>query len=183
MKKLILALGVLIGFSITGNSQIYMGKAGKASFSSHAPLEDIYAESNVCTAAINTKSNDISVKLKITTLKMENSLQQEHLNEKYLESHKFPYASFKGKIEGDIDWTKDGVYDVKVNGNLLVHGIGRARTLDAKITIEKGQISAKAAFDITVKDHEVEIPKLVFQKVAEVVQVEIDIPLEPYQKK
>ncbi len=184
MKKILIGFVVFGACCITSVAQsVYSSNNGKASFSSYAPLEDIYAESNKLTCAINTGTKKVVAILKISTLKMENSLQQEHLNEKYLESHKFPKATFSGIIQEEVDWKKDGVYNVKAVGDLLIHGIGKKRTVDIVITIKDGVISTSAKFKVKVAEHDVDIPKLVMQKVAEEVDVEMSATYELYVPK
>ena len=174
MKKhfILILFGVFSMFQVKAQD-IYMSKEGVISFLSEAPLENIFAESKELSSAINIKTNKISCKVKITTLKMENSLQQEHLNEKYLESHQFPHATFTGDILNGVEWTRDGEYPVQVKGILKIHGVDQERTIDGVITIVNGVISVESTFNVKVENHDVTIPKLVFQKVAEEVEVKL----------
>lgn len=164
-------------------AQIYTSKSTEITFFSTAPLENITAVNKVAKPLINTKTGDVQVKVPITGFIFEKPLMQEHFNENYMESEKFPDATFKGKLEENIDWTKDGTYKVNIKGKLTVHGVEKERTLPATITIKGGIATVESKFDIVLKDHNITVPELVFQKIAEKVEVTLKSTLQPYQKK
>lgn len=172
---------LLIGSS--GIAQIYTGKSTEITFFSVAPLENIKAVNKVSRPLVNTKSGDVQIKVPIAGFIFEKPLMQEHFNENYLESEKFPDASFKGKIQETMDWTKDGTYKVNIKGKLTVHGVEKERTLPATITIKGGEVSVESKFNITLKEHNISVPELVFQKVAETVEVSLRSTLQLYHKK
>ncbi len=97
---------------------------------------------------------------------------EEHFNENYLESEKFPNAIFKGKIQESIDWTKVGTYDVSAKGILTIHGVSKERILNGKVTIDKNKIVLNSDFDVMLVDHKIDVPKLVFAKIAEKIKVQ-----------
>ena len=185
MKKIILILtSIIIVTASTFAQDIWKTSKGSTiSFFSHAPLEDIFAESDEFSGAINTKTNVVAVFVKVNTLEFENKLQQEHYNEKYMESDKFPKASFKGNIEGVIDWSKPGVYNANAIGTLTIHGVEKERTAPTIITIDKNGIGSVITFKVKVEDHKIKVPSMVFQKVAEEVEIKINAKFEPYEKK
>ena len=184
MKKIILIVSSILVVSASAVAQdIWKASKGSTiSFFSHAPMEDIFAESEKFSGAINTKTNVVAVFVKVNTLEFENKLQQEHYNEKYMESDKFPKASFKGKIEGLNDWKTPGEYDVKAIGSLDIHGVVLERTIPVKITITKKGISATTSFKVKVEDHKVKVPELVFNKVAEEVEIKINANFIVHEK-
>ena len=183
MKKLIIG-AIALSMSVFTNAQDVWktSKGSTISFFSHAPLEDIFAESDKFSGAINTKTNAVAVFVKVNTLQFENKLQQEHYNEKYMESDKYPKASFKGKIDGVSDWTKVGEYEAKATGTLDIHGVALERTIPIKITISKNGIKASTKFKVKVEDHKVKVPELVFNKVAEEVEIKINADFIPHEK-
>jgi len=184
MKKILIILTGVFVFILNINAQdVLKSSKGTISFFSHAPLEDIVAESDKLAGAINTKTGAVAVFVKINTLEMENKMQQEHLNEKYLESDKYPKAAFKGVIEGNIIWNKDGEYYVKAKGNLDIHGTSLERVIPITVTIKNGVVSSTSKFKVKVADHKVEIPSLVFKKVAEEVEITLNATFIPYEKK
>ena len=158
----------------TVNAQIFSTNKGIVSFNSHAPLEDIFAESKTLNAAINTTTKMVAAKIKINTMTFENSMQQEHFNEKYMESDKFPIGQFSGTITDDVDLTKEGVYNITAKGKLMLHGVGRDREIQLKITVSAASVSVETSFKVKVEQHKIQIPKLVFQKVAEEVEVKME---------
>src|ERR1051326_6421861 len=85
-------------------AQIYMGKTSEITFFSDGPIEDITAKNTTAKPILNTSTNDIAVKITIKGFKFEKALMEEHFNEKYMESDKYPYATFAGKIKDTIDY-------------------------------------------------------------------------------
>ena len=164
-------------------SYIYNIKSMSVTFFSKAPLEDITAINKVSKPILNTATGDVIVKVPIQGFIFEKALMQEHFNENYMESEKYPDASFKGKITEPIDWKKDGTYKLNIAGKLLVHGVEKDRTLPVVITIKGGEITVESKFTITLKDHNITIPELVFQKIAETVDVTLNATLVPYSPK
>jgi len=116
----------------------------------------------------------------IKSFKFEKALMEEHFNENYLESEKYPKAKFKGKINNmpSIDLDKDGVYVAEVKGDLSIHGVAHPIQLNANITVENGNVKADAAFDIAVADYDIKIPKIVEDKIAKTVQIIVDLDLK-----
>ena len=183
MKKIALLLISLTLLINNSQSQdIWKTSEGTVSFFSSALLEDIYAESKKFAGAINTKTNVVAVFVKINTMQMENKLQQQHFNEKYMESDKFPKGTFKGKVVGDIDWEKDGKYTVNVVGNLEIHGVSLERTIPVTIIIKGDNISVESKFKVKIEEHKVKVPKLVFNKIAEIVDITLNATFLPYDE-
>ena len=114
MKKLLLILGVLALGASTSFSQVIVCKNGTISFFQETTVEDIDGRSNKLVSVIDTKTNIIAYKIEMTSFLFEKSLMQDHFNENYVESGKYPYTVFKGQINETIDWTKDGTYPIKI---------------------------------------------------------------------
>lgn len=184
MKKTILSLALFFaGLSITMAQDIQMSKAINVSFFSSASLEDIEATTQNGTSVITTTKNDFFFLVPIKSFIFKSSLMQEHFNENYMESDKFPDARFSGKVNENIDWKKDGSYNVTVTGKLTVHGVDKDRTIAGNVTIKNGVISISSKFDITCKEHGIKIPSMLSEKVAEVVSVNVSGSYAPYVKK
>ena len=96
---------------------------------------------------------------------------QQHFNETYLESEKFPYATFKGTINELINFSNSGSYDLSASGTLNIHGVDQKRTLRGKLIIDENNLKLDARFDVLLIDHKIDIPKLVFKKIAEKIAV------------
>jgi polyisoprenoid-binding protein YceI len=105
------------------------------------------------------------------------ALQKEHFNENYMESERFPYASFEGKIIEDIDYDKPGTYNVRSKGNLTVHGVTQERIIKVDLVIKEKSITIKSNFSVLLADHNIPIPKVVHEKLASEIKVEVKAAL------
>ena len=160
----------------------YVIKESNVHFFSEAPLEDIEADNADTKAVIDTESDSFSFRIPISSFIFEKALMQEHFNENYMESDKYPNGSFKGEIDGEYSLTEDGEYDVDAVGTLNIHGKDMDRRIPAIITVENGVPSINAKFDVKLEDHDIAIPKVVFYNIAEVIEVTIKASLEAYRK-
>lgn len=176
---------LLISLLISGESfgQMYTTQAGETSFFSETPIENISAINKTVGAIINVATNEIAVSMKMSAFEFPNKLMQEHFNENYMESEKFPTGTFKGKIIEPIDYTKNGTYDVTAKGKLSLHGVSVLREIKGKLIVENQKISLISNFDVKLADHKIDIPKIVFAKIAEVISVKTTYHFIPYLKK
>ena len=170
-------------FCVTSHAQIYLGKTYEVSFFSDGPIEDITATSKSAQVILNSAKNETAIKVTIKGFDFEKKLMQEHFNEKYMESDKYPYATFTGKLNDTLDYKKDGVYKVTVSGKLNLHGVEKERILQGTITVKGGEITIESKFLVTLKDHKIEIPTLVAQNVAEIVEVTLKLTLTEFKTK
>ncbi|MCB0607209.1 MAG: YceI family protein [Lewinellaceae bacterium] len=147
---------------------------GRISFKSDAPLELIEAASGELKGIIDPSRNAFAFSVNIQSFQGFNSpLQREHFNENYMESKKFPRATFSGKFIEDVDFTKDGAYQVRAKGKLNVHGIEKERIIKGSVKVEGGKVTLTAAFTVLLEEHGIAIPKIVYQKIAEEISVEL----------
>lgn len=160
-------------------AQSYVGRNIKTAIFSSTPVEDIRAVSRSGTAAIVGRTKEIVVQVPIKSLEFDRKLMQEHFNENYMESDKYPQAKFKGKIDQNIDFSKDGHYNVSVTGVLSVHGVDKTRTIPGKLSIQDGIVQIFTEFKVACADHKIKIPTLIITKVAEVIDVKVDGKLNP----
>lgn len=187
MKKIILSLLLtscifLLGSSIQKGK--YFTNTGKVSFFSTTPIEDIDALNSKVTSFIDTDNNTIVFSMAIKDFIFPKSLMQEHFNENYMESEKFPKSTFKGKISNasEVNFAADGKYNAIIDGELTIHNVTKAVKATGSIEVKGGKILANAKFPIKLEDYKIEIPKVVFQKIAETVQVTVDLTYDPYTK-
>lgn len=171
MKKNILVLVWALLIGQASFAQLYFTQTGKTSFFSKTPLEDISAVNSTVSSILNTATNDIAVRMNINQFRFPNRLMEEHFNENYLESEKFPAATFKGKIAEKIDFTKEGTYDVTAKGVMMIHGVSKEKVLTGKLTVGKDNISIDTNFEIALVDYKIDVPKLVWEKIAEKIAV------------
>lgn len=182
-KNLLLTLSVVMFFSLIVKSQIYTSKTNEISFFSDGPVEDIAASCKSGQILLNTAKNEFAVKVTIKAFDFDKQLMQEHFNEKYMESDKYPYATFTGKIIDPINYSKDGTYKVDVTGKLNMHGVEKERTIPCNVIIKGGEITVDTKFIVALKDHNIEVPSLVAQNVAETVEVTAKMTLIPFKQK
>jgi len=175
MKRMFLSAAIIIAVSLSANAQKYYTKNGNISFFSKASLENIQADNNQVMSVLNTQTGDMQFSVLIKSFHFEKALMEEHFNENYLESDKFPKATFKGVISdvSKISFTTDGMYSVSVSGDLTLHGVTKKITSTGTITVKGGKISADSKFNIKLADYNVSIPKLVKDNIAESVEVKV----------
>jgi hypothetical protein len=171
MKNIIKTLLISLFFAVNTEAQNYICRDGETSFFSETPLENIAALNKTVTSVLNTATNEIAVKMVMTEFKFKNHLMEEHFNENYMESSKFPNGIFKGKINETIDWKKNGTFDVSANGMLIMHGVSKERLLKGKVSIKDEEITLLCGFNIPLADHKIDVPKLVMVKIAENIAV------------
>ena len=165
-----------------GKAQIFSVKDGDISFFSTTPLENIDAHNKSVNSFVNTTKKEILFIVPVRSFEFKKKLMQEHFNENYMESDKFPSASFSGLIEGDIDFSKNAVYDVTATGTLKIHGVEKKITEKGKITVKDGGFSLESVFTILLKDYNIERPKIVYQNIAESMDIKVNINYIPYKK-
>lgn len=184
MKKKLFILTLLSSLNLLGYGQdVQSSKSINVNFFSEAALENIAAVTKNGTSVITTAKNEFFFLVPIKSFEFKSSLMQEHFNENYMESDKYPDARFVGKVNEAIDWNKDGVYNVTVTGKLTVHGEAKDRTINGIITIKNGTISIQSKFNIACKDHGIKIPSMMTEKIAEVVEVTVSGAYAPFVKK
>ena len=171
MKKTLLSILLsAIAFSINAQ-QLYNLTKGEITFFSKTPVEDISAKNVKPASLINLATLDIVVQMQIVHFKFPNSLMEEHFNENYMESAKYPKANFTGKINENIDYTKDGAYKITATGKLTIHGVTKNVTLTGTLTKKGTNLTLISEFDVALADYNIEIPSIVFQKIAEKIKV------------
>ncbi|MEP7170997.1 MAG: YceI family protein [Bacteroidota bacterium] len=181
MKRFLIILFLFIVHQ-TYSQSIFMCTNGEVTFYSYGPIEDIDATSKSMNSILNTSNSEIVFVVPMTSFKFKKALMQEHFNEKYVESDKYPNGTYKGKIIETIDYTKDGDFDITSTGTLTIHGVEKAHTEKGKLNIKSGIISIQSEFRVAIKDHKIEIPRLLMDNVADTVKVNFSATYAPYKK-
>lgn len=164
MKTTILLL-ISCWLALASQAQLIMTKSGTISFHSHTLLEDIDAVNDHVLAVIDANKKSIAFSLLMKQFVFPRKLMQEHFNENYVESDKFPKATFSGAYTETADLTKDGTYQLKVNGKLSIHGVTKDVSLPATLTVQGGTITGVSTFKLNPTDYNIEIPFLVREKI------------------
>jgi len=180
MRIFLVLLISLYSFSIPkAASPVYEVKNGTILFHSSAELELIKASSDQLKGLVDTDKKNFAFKISMNSFRGFNSpLQREHFNENYVESGKFPDASFSGKIIEDDDLTKDGTYTLRAKGLLTVHGVSQERIIRSNVTVRQGKIKLNSIFTVLLTDHNIKIPRIVSEKLSSEIKVEIQAELE-----
>jgi hypothetical protein len=174
---------LLLTFS-QGSAQKYFTRDGTIEFMSDASVEKIEAVNQKVASVLDCQSGQVEFAVLIKSFHFEKALMEEHFNENYLESNKYPKATFKGTITNmsEISFTVPGSYDAKVQGDLTIHGVTKPLTVIGMIKVSPGEIFAKSTFEITVADYDIEIPKLVRDNIAKIVQIHAEMNYKPLEQ-
>lgn len=165
-------------------AQRYIARTGHIRFFSYSPIEDIEAHNREVSSIIDLSSGELVFSLPVKAFQFEKALMQEHFNEKYMESDKFPKAQFKGKITdiSSLDLKRKGPHNAQVTGNLTVHGVTKPVTTSATLSLVGKDLSALATFIVKPADHDIEIPWIVRNNIAKEMEVTVEITYSPMAK-
>ncbi len=156
-------------------AQVFVSPQGKVHFHSNTPLEDIDATSSEGSCLINTATKHVTAKVEMKSFVFPKPLMQEHFNENYVESDKFPNAVLEADIASPVDFKKDGTYKVTLKGTFEIHGVKKPYTIPGTLIVKGGvPYGATAAFDVKLADHNIKIPTAVIMKIAEVIKVDVN---------
>jgi polyisoprenoid-binding protein YceI len=180
-KKIFAAVLALLLVGTAGAQGRYFTKSGRIQFFSKASMEDIEAVNKTVTAVLDTKSGAMQFSVQMKGFEFEKALMQEHFNENYVESDKYPKAEFKGAVanNGEVDYTKPGSYPVKVKGKLTLHGVTRDVESAGTIRVGADGLKAESTFNLLLSDYGVQIPAVVKEKVSNSIRITIDTKLDP----
>ena len=176
-QLLLFLLAILLTSWNTNQGVLWEASQGYVHIQSDAPLEIIKAECRSMIGVIDPMKKTFAFSVRINSFQGFNSqTQRTHFLENYMEEKKFPTATFEGKFIEDFPFETPGTYSVRAKGYLVIHGITRERIIRGELIIGEHNASVKASFFVPVSDHGISIPKIVNQKIAEEIAVNIDIP-------
>jgi YceI-like domain len=175
MKKNIITTLVLL-LAITAQAQRVFTKNGSINFNSKTTMETIDATSNQVTSVLLPNTGDIQFSVQIKSFHFKKALMEEHFNETYMESDKYPKATFKGKITdlSKVNFTKDGAYSVTVSGDLNMHNVTQKASTNGTVTVKGGKISASSSFVVKLADYKIDVPKVVRSNISETVTITVN---------
>ena len=180
MKKILAALILSFLFVSGLQAQKYITKNGFIKFYSDSPMEKIEAANRVVNSAFDASNGDFVFKVLMKSFVFEKALMQEHFNEKYVESDKYPNSTFVGKVTNikEVNVTKDGNYPVSVDGNLTMHGVTKAVSTKGTFEIKDGKVLGKAKFNVQLSDYKISIPGAVTNNISKTVEITVEVVLE-----
>jgi len=179
MKKLGL-LFVLVGFVFSAFSQKYITKSGKIDILSKSTFLTIDGKNKKVACILDTKTGDIVASTLILSFEFKEALLQEHFNENYMESKKFPKSTFSGKISDltKVDFTKNGTYNVKYEGKLTMHGVTNPISYPAIIVVSAKGINVKTDFKVSLAGYKIKVEQSYKDRINDDIQLKIDFNLE-----
>ena len=179
LKFLMIAGFLLVAANLQAQDKFFT-KTGRISFFSEAPLEDIEAINHTAAAVVDAKSGVVAFSVLMKGFEFDKALMQEHFNDHYVESDKFPKAEFRGTItnNSEINYTKAGSYAARVKGKLTIHGVTKDIETTGTIRVEKDGLRSISSFNIRLSDYNIKIPSLVKDKISNVVKVSVDSRME-----
>jgi hypothetical protein len=183
MKGSVLLTALMCIHSMYGISQSrYLTRDGHIWFFSSAPLENIEAHNRKVNSALDLSTGELVFSLRMDDFTFRKSLMQEHFNENYAESHTYPNATFRGRIQHwpAVETGLNRAYPVTVAGELTIHGVSRPLEAAGTIEIRGDKVLAQATFIVAPADFAIKIPSIVRFNIAEEVDVHVDIMYEAH---
>lgn len=179
MKNFLFSIYILAGLcsSLPALAQTGVLKtiSGRITFRSDAPLELIEASSKELSGALDAGQRSFAFTVPMQSFQGFNSaLQREHFNENYMESTRYPKAVFAGKIIESTDFTQPGEYVIRAKGKLSLHGVEQERIIKVNVSTDKKGMTARAQFSVLLEDYNISIPRVVYQKIAEEIQITVE---------
>lgn len=184
MKKFLILIFFAAGFLNSGFSQTYVTKNGMIRFYSDAPLEKIEAVNRTVNVALLTPTGDFFFKVLIKSFNFEKAMMQQHFNEDYLESDKYPEATLLAKVTNlkDINFKKDGTYPAVVEGKLTIHGQTQMVKQNGTFEIRNGAVTAKAKFNILLADYNVSVPNTLVNNISKSLEITVEVMMTELNK-
>lgn len=179
MKKLLLCIGCCALVIPAASAQVYITRTGVINFFSKTPMEDIRAENKQVYVAVDLSRKTIAFSMLMKSFLFRKELMQEHFNENYVESDRYPKALFTGTFTGDIDPQKQQVYPVRVQGVITLHGVEKPIDTPATIEITGEGLKGAARFNLLPQDFDITIPGIVRDKIARQIDVQVNIDCNP----
>lgn len=181
MKNIILLLAIT-GLTLTANAQRVFTKTGYIKFYSEAPLEKIEAINNKVTTVADVASGQLEFAVLMKAFSFEKALMQEHFNENYVESDKYPKATFVGKIANASVLAIKGKHEAKAIGELTIHGVTKPVEVPLTIIVTEKGIELNTVFKVKVADYKIEIPSVVKDNISKEIEITVKSTLKPFSK-
>ena len=170
----IIIIAVFISsFTHKNESGKFMAKNGKITFFSHTNMEDIEAENNKVSSILDSKTGKLAIELLVKSFHFKKALMEEHFNENYMESDKYPKAKFDGKIDNinDVDFSKNGTYNITISGNLTIKDKTNKVNTKGTLKVDGSKLKGNTVFKILLSDYNVSIPAMVKEKISNEIEI------------
>lgn len=184
MKLKSILLIVFTGILFSASAQKYITKTGTIEIFSQTPLFTIEGINKKVASILNAETGDVVASTLVRSFKFEEALVEEHFNENYMESHKFPKSVFKGKITNykNVDFSKNGEYNIIIEGKLTIHGVTNYIKEEGTLNINNGNISAKTAFPVSLKAYGIKVEPAYKKAIKDEIELKIHFDYKPFNK-
>lgn len=184
MKRMALAAWIGAMTIPVSAQDIFMTRSGVISFFSSTPLEDIEAKTESATCILRTNTGELAFTLFMKSFAFERAAMQDHFNDQFVHSDKYPKAIFEGRIQdiGSVDFSSDGKYDVTVNGELTIHGVTQPVSVSGHLAISGGNIQLSGVFTLLIADYDVKVPSNFIKNIAKEIEITVAAELSPYER-
>ncbi|MFC2175686.1 YceI family protein [Bacteroidota bacterium] len=175
-------LGLVMSALQVEAQQIFVSDSSRVVFYSHTPIEDIEAYNEAGTSILNIAKSEATFRVPIRGFQFAHALMQEHFNENYMDSEKFPHATFKGKLSDLLNVTIDTLYHVAATGLMNIHGVDYAAPYTGTLETRGDTIFINSEFSVFLSHHNIKVPRVVFSNIAEEIKVKIFFRYVPYKE-
>jgi hypothetical protein len=184
MKNILSICLAILFTSLLSAQGKYFTRDGHIDFFSSTSVEDIIANNNKITCVLDSESGELEFAVLMKAFEFKKALMEEHFNENYVESEKFPKSNFTGKILNieEVDFTTDGLFEVRVKGDLTIHGETNEVETEGVIEVKGEDLKAFAEFHVSPEDYNIEIPGVVRDKIAKELLITVDVLLKPFKR-
>ncbi len=181
LRKLLLVTFIFMFVAQALAAQVYLTRNGTIRFFSEAPLENIEAVNRQVNSALNVENGEFVFRLPMRSFSFEKALMQEHFNDNFVESHKYPNASFQGEIPDidDLDLTSGEEIDVVVQGDLTIKDVTKSIREAGTLRMQDDTIRGKAVFIVKPEEYNIRIPNRYTRNIASEIEVSVDVTLSP----
>lgn len=181
MKKTFLLAITYFLFLASIQGQKFFTKNGKITFFSSTAAEDIEGVTRSAVAVLDSRTGDLQFAVLIKSFEFKKALMQEHFNENYIESDKYPRSEFKGVITNNaaINYATDGSYPASAHGTLSLHGHSKQIDVTGTITIRNGTPSLASLFQVKISDFGITVPRIHRDNISSTIRITVDCPLNP----
>jgi hypothetical protein len=178
-SRIVFLFVATILISQTGFAQKYYTKTGRISFYSSAPMENIEAINKSTVVLLNAATGEVQFAVLMKGFEFKKALMQEHFNQDYVHSNKYPKSEFKGSISNNasINYSADGSYPASVSGSLTIHGVTKQIEASGTILVKDGKPSLKSVFNVLLADYGISIPKLYRDNISKTIKITVDCSL------
>ena len=176
ISKCILLAGLLLSINNL-HAQVLSFHHGEVEFYTETVMSDIEAVTKTANVKLDIQTGNFEASVNIQSFEFEYETMQEHFNEKYMESDKFPQATFKGKIVQNIAGIS-GEMEVDASGKMTIHGVSKEIKIKAKISKKQDYTVVDCKIPVVFEDYKVDEPSILSKSVAKDVLIKVSVYLK-----